>query len=229
MKKCFQLVAIALICFSFSVKAQVYRKKIVHSGERISDLSYYLFPSFTDAKVKLKTGGSLSSKMNFNLLICEMQFINPGNDTLVVSNPENVDSILFNSNAFFFDKGYYEILGSANSVKLAVLRKVSYEPIKIGALGIPDNSGAGIQSYTSVVTYTGERKLVMNEDVEITSETAYFLISDSAEFNKANKSAFIKAFPGKEENIRAYQKQNKIDFNKEADLEKLFKFCTSQN
>jgi hypothetical protein len=229
MKKSFPLAVIALFCFSFSLKAQVYRKKIVHAGETISDRSYYLFPSFTDATVKLKTGGSLSSKMNFNLLICEMQFISPGNDTLVISNPENVDSILFSNNAFFFNKGYYEILSSANAVKLAVLRKVSYEAIKIGALGLPDHSGTGIQSDTSVVTYTGERKLVMNEDVEITSETAYFLITDSEAFNKASKAAFIKAFPEKEELIRDYLKQNKIDFNKEADLEKLFKFCTSQN
>jgi len=69
----------------------------------------------------------------------------------------------------------------------------------------------------------------MNEDVEITSETAYFLIADSAEFNKANKTAFIKVFPEKEEDIRAYLKQNKIDFNKEADLEKLFQFCTARH
>jgi len=229
MKKSFPLAVIALFCFSFSLKAQVYRKKIVHAGETISDRSYYLFPSFTDATVKLKTGGSLSSKMNFNLLICEMQFISPGNDTLVISNPENVDSILFSNNAFFFNKGYYEILSSIDSVKLAVLRKVSYEPIKIGALGLPDHSGTGIQSDTSVVTYTGERKLVMNEDVEIASETAYFLITDSAAFNKANKASFVKAFPEKEELIRDYLKQNKIDFNKETDLEKLFEFCAAQS
>ena len=105
MKKSFPLAVIALFCFSFSLKAQVYRKKIVHAGETISDRSYYLFPSFTDARVKLKTGGSLSSKMNFNLLICEMQFISPGNDTLVISNPENVDSILFSNNTFFFNNG----------------------------------------------------------------------------------------------------------------------------
>jgi hypothetical protein len=88
MKRYFPLAVIALICFSYSVKAQVFRKKIVHSGESISDRSYYLFPSFADATVKLKAGGSLSSKMNFNLLICDMQFINPANDTLVISNPK---------------------------------------------------------------------------------------------------------------------------------------------
>jgi hypothetical protein len=72
-------------------------------------------------------------------------------------------------------------------------------------------------------------KGVMNEEVEITSETAYFLITDSAVFNKANKAAFIKTFPEKEELIREYLKQNKIEFNKETDLEKLFQFCAAQN
>ena len=229
MKSFFQLTVIAVICFCFSAEAQVYKKKTIHSGESISDLSYYLFPSFTDATVKLKKGGSLNSKVNFNLLICEMQFIGPNNDTLTISNPENVDSILLNNNTFFFNKAYYQIVESANGVRLAVLRKVSYQPIKIGALGLPNYSGTGIQSYTSFVTSTGDKKLVMNEDVEITSETAYFLINGNEEFNKANKTFFTKAFPGSEEKIDAYLKQNKVDFNKQADLQKLFQFCVALN
>ena len=69
----------------------------------------------------------------------------------------------------------------------------------------------------------------MNEDVEITNETAYFLINDNEEFNKATKTSFTKAFPGSEEKIGAYLKQNKVDFNKQADLQKLFQFCVAQN
>jgi hypothetical protein len=229
MKKYCLLPIIAVLCFCFSAKGQVYHKKTIHSGESISDLSYYLFPSFSEATVKLKNGGAFKSKMNFNLLICDMQFIDPKNDTLVISNPENIDSILFDKNVFFFNKGYYQVFASVAQFKVAVFRKVTFQPIKIGALGLPNYSGTGIQSYTSVITSTGEKKLVMNEDVEITSETAYFLITNDKEFNKANKDAFIKAFPGSKEKIQAYLKQNKVDFNKDADLEKLLQFCTTQN
>ncbi len=158
-----------------------------------------------------------------------MQFIDPHNDTLAISNPENVYSILLNNNIFFFDKAYFQVIESSNGVKLTVSRKVSYQAIEIGALGLPNYTGSGIQGYTSFVTSTGDKKLVMNEDVEITSETAYFLINHNKEFDKANKPSFIKAFPHSEEKIGTYLKQNKIDFNKQADLQKLFVFCVAQN
>jgi hypothetical protein len=100
-----------------------------------------------------------------------MQFINRDNDTLAISSPENIGSIQLNNNVLFFNTGYYQVLASSDSVKLAVLRKVGYAPIKIGALGLPNYSGTGEQTYTSVVTTVGEKKLVMSEDVEVTCET----------------------------------------------------------
>jgi hypothetical protein len=225
MKRYYQLPAIAIFFFYFSSNAQVFRKKIIHAGESVSDASYYLFPSFAYAAVKLKSG-TLNSKMNFNLLLCQMQFINVDNDTLVISSPENIDSIQLNNNVFFFNNGYYQVLGSSDSVKLAVLRKVSYVPIKIGALGLPNYSGTGEQTYTSVVATVGEKKLIMSEDVEVTSETDYLLITNGTQFNKVNKEAFIKAFPQQEEKLRSYFKQYRVNFNKEGDLKKLFQFCS---
>ncbi len=229
MRKGFLLTAIIIVCFCFSSAAQVYVTKTIHSGESIPDVSSYLFPSFTDATVKLKNGGRLTSKLNFNLLISDMQFIGPDNDTLSITNADNIDSILLNNAVFFFNQGYYEIVASADTVKLAILRKTTYQAITIGALGLPNHTGTGIKSYTSFLTYVGEKKLVMNEDIEATSETTYYLITNGTVFNKANKTSFIKVFPGKEKNIQAYLKQAKTDFNKQADLEKLFQFCLAPN
>lgn len=204
--------------------AQLYKKKTMHTGETIASESTYLFPAFTNAMVKLKNGGVLYSTMNFNLLICEMQFIGADKDTLVLTKPEEIDSIIFDNDVFFFNKGFYEILASSDSVKLAVLRRASYEPVKIGALGISNSSGTGMQSYTSIVTYAGPKNLVINEDINITTETAYFLIRNNKEMIKVNKSGFIKISPSKEPDIQTYLKQHKVDFNKEADIKKLFAF-----
>jgi hypothetical protein len=225
MKKYYLLLA---LLYSFNmVHAQLYKKKTIHTGETIASASTYLFPAFTNAIVKLKNGGTLNSTMNFNLLICEMQFIDADKDTLVLTKPEEIDSIILNNNAFFYNNGFYEILASSDSVKLAVLRKASYEPVKIGALGIPNHSGTGMQSHTSILTYAGSKNLVVNEDIDITTKTAYFLIRNNEEMIKVNKSDFLKIFPSKEADIQTYLKQNKIDFNKEADLKKLFVYCTT--
>jgi hypothetical protein len=216
---------LAFFIYSFNnVHAQLYKKKTMHTGETIASASTYLFPAFTNAMVKLKNGGVLYSAMNFNLLICEMQFIGADKDTLVLTKPEEIDSIIFANGVFFFNKGFYQILASSDSVKLAVLRRASYEPVKIGALGISNYSGTGTQSYTSIVTHAGSKNLVINEDINIITETAYFLIKNNKEMIKVNKPGFIKVFPSKEPDIQTYLKQNKIDFNKEADLKKLFAF-----
>ena len=225
MKKHYLLLALFLYGFN-NVHAQLYKKKTMHTGETIASESTYLFPAFSNATVKLKNGGTLNSTMNFNLLICQMQFIGPDKDTLVLTKPAEIDSIIFDNDVFFFNNGFYEILLSSDSVKLAVLRRASYEPVKIGALGISNSSGTGMQSYTSIITYAGSKNLVINEDIDITTETAYFLIRNK-EMIKVNKSGFIKIFPSKESNIQTYLKQNKIDFNKEADLKKLFAYCTT--
>ena len=217
-----------ILIFNFNITyAQVYRKKTMHAGETIASESTYLFPAFTNAVVKLKNGGTLNATMNFNLLICEIQFISPGKDTLVLTRPDDVDSIIFDSSVFFFENSFYQIVASSDSVKLAVLRRASYEPAKIGALGLPNHNGTGIQSYTSVITYAGSKYLVMNEDVDITTETAYFLIKRNKEMVKVNKAGFMKTFPSKEASIQTYLKQNKTDFNKETDLKKLFAYCTT--
>jgi len=223
MKKHYLLLAF-FICGFNNVHAQLYKKKTMHTGETIASASTYLFPAFSNAMVKLKNGGTLNSTMNFNLLICEMQFIGADKDTLVLTKPEEIDSIIFDNGVFFFNKGFYQILASSDSVKLAVLRRASYEPVKIGALGISNRSGAGMQGYTSIITHAGLKNLVINEDIDITTETAYFLIKNNKEMIKVNKSGFIKMFPSKEPDIQTYLKQHKVDFNKETDLKKLFAF-----
>ena len=113
MKKLVSLNAILIACFFSLAHAQVYERKTAHTGESLSQLSYYLLPSFTDTEVKLKNGGQLSAKMNFNLLICQRRFIDPHGDTLNIAKPEDINIIAFDSSSFFYNKGYYGIFATA--------------------------------------------------------------------------------------------------------------------
>jgi len=227
MKKCISLTAIITVVFLFSLQAQVYEKKTVHAGRSLAEVSYYLFPSFRDAKVQFKKGGELVSKLNFNLLICQMQFIDPKGDTLNLARPDDIDEIDFDSTSFFYDKGYYQVLANINGARLAVLRKVSYEPIKIGALGLRNHSGTGTEEEGSFVHKSGDKELTLNEDVDITKETTYFLIAGNGEIIKASRPGFLKMISKNSQSIKTYIKENKPDFNKESDLKKIFSFCTN--
>lgn len=157
-----------------------------------------------------------------------MEFISPQGDTLVIAEPATVDSIYVNNEVFFFSNNiYYQVIASAGSVKLAVERAASFIPIKMGALGLPDRVGSGIETYKNFFLYTGLKTLVANEDIEITVKTTYMLVSGNTQFNRANKNAFIKAFPANEQKIKTYLKENKISFDKAGDLERLFQFCSA--
>lgn len=225
MKNYISLTVLLILPFFSSLRAQVYEKQTVHAGETLPEVSYYLFPAFRHAKVKLKQGGELVSQMNFNMLICQMQFIDAHGDTLNIAKPADIDSIAFDSSTFFYNKGYYEIVATSNTVKLAVLRKVSYEAVKIGALGIRNSSGAGVQDYASFLSQSTERKLTLNEDIDITRETSYFLIANDGELVKASKTAFLKLFPNKADAVKNYIKKDKPNFNRQDDLKKLLGFC----
>ena len=93
---------IAVICFfGFRGSAQVYERTVIHSNDNLSGLFRFRFPSFQDATVLLKNGGSLKTKMNFNLLLCNMQFIDPKGDTLEITQPQEIDSVRFDHSTFF--------------------------------------------------------------------------------------------------------------------------------
>jgi hypothetical protein len=227
MKKYFFFASLLVELFFSSTQAQVYDKKTVHAGESLSEVSYYLFPSFTDASVKFKSGGELISKLNFNLLICKMQFIDPKGDTLNIAKPEDLDAIEFDSTSFFYKDGYYQVLAKNDVAALTVLRKVTYEPIKIGALGLRNHSGTGTEEEASFVHKSGNKQLTLSEDIDITKETTFFLITRNGEIIKAKRSGFLKLFSKNTQPIQTYVKENKPDFNKENDLKKLFDFCIS--
>lgn len=221
------LLLIGMLSSNYILDAQIIEKKTLHAGDDLLSLSYYLFPEFSDATVNLKNGSKLTSKMNFNLLTCQMQFINAKSDTLELSKPAEIDSIHLNKSVFFYNVCYNEIFATGNKVKLLAQRKVIYQPIKIGALGLPNENGTGITDFTSFVSPMGEKNLVMNEDVKIIKETTYFLLTPAGKKMKANKTNFLNLFSNNQQQLEDYIKQNKTNFNNQADLLKLFSFCES--
>jgi len=225
MKKYFFLSLVFCVSQIFSLSAQSYERRTIKAGETLADNAYYLFPSFTDGVVKMKDGGKSLSKLNFNMLLCQMQFINEHGDTMNIADPLAIDSIIINGKSFFYKKGYCEILYNADSLNLIVSRNVSYEPVKIGAMGLSSHGGS-IDSYATIRDDNNSKQLTINQDIYVVIESTYFLMNDKAEMLNASKSNFLSLFEKNKEAIKEYLKSNKTNYNKEADLKRLFVFCT---
>jgi hypothetical protein len=217
------LIAI-IILRSFNGYAQVYDRTIIHAGDSASDYYSYRFKAFSDAEVTMKDGRTMVFKMNFNMLLCEMQFVNEKGDTLVVAKPEEIATIRLHNSLFYFDKNYYEVVAASDSVRLVVLRKVSFEPVKIGPMGARVQS-AGVSEYNAIATERGRVPLHLNEDIYAEKTTTNFLVGKNGEMVVANKAAWVKMFSPDKKSFDLFIKSNKINLNKLSDLETLFTYC----
>jgi hypothetical protein len=216
----------ALVLQGITACAQINDKTIIHAGDSLSKHYTWLFPTFGDATVKMRDGTSLIYKMNFNLLLCDMQFINPKGDTLVITNPAVIDSILLDSCSFIYDfkKGYFQILVSSGTVCLAIHRQTTFDPVPIGAMGTKSQAG-GVEMVNSVSNRQGTFPLTLNEDIYVLKSTSFLLYYKGGGIENAGKADFMRIYNGDRRTFDQFVKTNKIDFNKQGDLEKLFQFC----
>ena len=212
---------------SLRLCAQQFDRITIPSGEYLSHYYTYRFPQFENATVMFKTGQSMTARVNFNMLLCTMEFVDTSGDTLEISKPGDIDYIKLTSCSFIYDKGYYEVISSFDSLMLLVSRKASFEGVKTGAMGTPAH-GTSVDGYDVISTGSGLRQLQLSEDMFVNKKTMYLLAVKNGEMISATKSGFMKMFGSKKNDVETFLKSDKINFNKQNDLDKLFRFCTRQ-
>jgi len=217
----------ALVLPGLAAHSQVSEKTVISAGDSISNHYSYLFPSYKEAKVKFRDGRSFTYKMDFNMLLCVMQYINTKGDTLQITNGELIDSIRMDSCAFTYDnqKGYFQIIAVSDAASLAINRTASFQFVQKGAMDKSDQSSQ-VQMITDVNSRQGSIPLVSAQDTYVVRTTTYLLILKTGEMVTAGKNAFIRLYNGDKKTVEQYIKENKINFNQQADLEKVFNFCT---
>jgi hypothetical protein len=227
------LTAALLIVAPFVMKAQ--EKIRVMAGEDFSKAlnSYgiYRFPAFTQSKIFFRNRTPSAARLNYNLVLAELQFINSPTDTLSIGNPEDLQLIEIDSVLYYYDKRYLEVLaGGADDIKLAFWQQIKIEFEQLGAFDKPAN-GVDVKSYKNVNSPMGYNitDLTANQNRIITKETRYFLVDKYGKSFPANKSSFYNLFPGGKSKIQDYIKQADIHFERIEDLKKLYAFCREVN
>ena len=212
---------------------QTIEKFTAKAGEDISQVlsSYgmYRLPAFTDGKVVFRDGSSGAGKMNYNIFLGEIQFIDSKGDTLALANPETIDSVLMGSSLFYYKKGYLLVIANYDAAKLVMRQKIEFRPVKLGAYG-NESPGSSIEGYGRVTNspYANNNHLTLNEDIIVLKSTTYYLYHKRFRETEANRRGFQAAFPSIKEKMDAFIISNKIDFKKEPDLKQLLAFCDSQ-
>ena len=209
--------------------AQTTERIVIKAGEDIaaalSSHGMYRFAKFRPGIVKFKDSSFAKALLNYNVILNDMQFINTNGDTLVLTDIKQIDSIRIDSDVFYYEKGYLQVIDDYNETKLVMRQVNSVQYLKKGALGLT-NPTVHTFSYEDPQSglYTGN-KLMINEDIVLLKEISYSLVYKKFRQTPANYDGFLKAFPGIKNEIRQYVDENKTNFRMEADLNKLLKFC----
>jgi len=187
----------------------------------------YKYPDFKSGKVYFSYGQVSAGKLNYNLIIGKVQFIDEKNDTLIIADEASVKLITIGADTFYCNKeNYVELLGDYSFSKLGLQQRVKFlDEESIGAYGIPTSTHA-IDNYNTLRANT-TFKLQINKDLIFSKEKKYYFNYGSDDFVIASKKNILKKFPKQKVFIENYLTEHNTDFEKEQDLKNLFSFLAT--
>lgn len=224
------ILIIVIQTIQLNIYAQDEKRFTVESGKSIAEvLSFpemYRYPAFSEGKVIYQNGNFTETKLNYNIAIGEVQFLNSKNDTLIIDSKGGISFITILADTFYINDGYLEKIAGNNEIMLLVNRYVKLMDVKKeGAYGT-SNSTAAIDSYTSINAGNNSStyKLKANQDMVYSFKADYYFGFNNNEYTLARENSVLKLFPENKDAIKKFVKDQSINFNKKEDLIKLTGF-----
>jgi hypothetical protein len=207
----------------------------IKAGNRIRDVlapaDIYFYPQFTTGQIVFKEGKRVVVDMNYTRLFDQMLYINQKGDTLALADEKTIKFIAILKDTFYYDDGYIRIITDNDFVKFAEKQVWVVADIrKIGTHNRPSNTVAitSLTAYTDGTDAAKSKDLMLNEDIVLRKEIQYYFGNAYNHFVRAGKKRIQGLFPKEEISIENYLKQNKVNFDKREDLEKLARFLSDQ-
>ncbi|MEP6726946.1 MAG: hypothetical protein ABJC98_14100 [Bacteroidota bacterium] len=213
------------VCFAFC--KNIAAQDIANPGDAkngsLSEKGIYRFPAFTEGTIVFRNGGNMAVKLNYNITMDEMHFINGNGDTLAVADPPIINYISISPYRFYYDKGYLQTITTSDGIILAFKQVISAEETTKGAFGIA-TTHPGATTY-NFFTLKGQRYGSDNQETMLDAREFYYFGDSYGHFSKANKEFILLHYEKKQDSIKTFLKTNHTNFNKEDDLVKLIQYC----
>ena len=173
--------------------------------------------------VKLKTGTSITTLLNYNTVTEKMTFYRNGS-LMNLEKPETVDTIFMKDNKFvFIENAFYEILVSAPVSSFIQYKGVLSSVEKPAAYGASSQtaSSTSISKIYSDQTYN----LKLPDNLKVTPEQDFWIRKDNVMYKFTTEHQFLKIFPANENEIKAFIKKSNINIKDPVGLIKLVNYC----
>lgn len=223
------LLSVVFLCSACAV-LPAQKRESVQLSDRYNDITeimsgetQYLLPGFTEGMVMFRSGERASAKLNYNMLLEQMQFIGEDSSIMAIANPDEVQYVSIGKRFFVKYRATFVEVLLDGQVQLGVARKLRIVDHRKdggygGATSLMKVESVGAMSGAPADHLTGTEQLIFEE-----SKT-YYLIKDLKP-KVASRKAFMKAFPACKEEIA---RQKDVDYSKEEQLRALLILCRSR-
>lgn len=196
----------------------------------LTSADIYYYPLFTTGKVFFRDGSKAGAQLNYNLLYDQMLFIDTKGDTLALADEATIKYIAISKDTFYYNEGYLRMISSGDVILAEKQTWIVADVRKIGTHNKSTTTFAitSFSSYTNGSDAAKSKDLILNEDIVLRKETQYYFGDKFNYFVRAGKKGLLHLFQKKQQNVEDYLNENKVNFDKKDDLEKLLKFLTQQ-
>lgn len=230
MKKTFFVLTFATLSFVSLFGQNIIKGSVIASNRE--DLLHklpteiaYVIPEFTKSQILYKSGNRFEAVLNICQVDNTVRYIDDKGDTLIMANIEDVSKI------FAGNRLYQQINGNVLH-QLVAYGKISVSEKTVFNISEPEiNIGFTNIAPTSTARSYNPSKDDMAKDYGKDMEVPYsleisYVFTDGNKIYPCKQSTFIKFFPEKKAQIKAFVKDNKIDFSNKEHVLSLFYMCT---
>jgi hypothetical protein len=184
----------------------------------------FLFQTFTRSIVKMKSGKLNTAMLNYNTVSEEMVFDQKG-VYMVLDKPEEIDTVFMQNRKFVLvGKAFYEVLVNGPAV-FYIQYKSHYVPVgSTTAYGLTSQTN-GPTAVLTAQSGNQIRSVELPPNVTVSPATVYWVKRDNNMSKFTNERQLLKIFPGKENEIKEFIKNSKLDLKSREDLLKIGNYC----
>lgn len=215
MKKIIVIVLITGILTGFS-------KQLFGQSNQDGSMPQYLYEDFGKSTVLMKNGQVQTPQMNYNMITGMMVFFR-ADKYYDLMNPEMVDTVFLNDSRFIpVGKAFYEVIVSG-PVSFFIQHKGSLLPAgkEVGYGGT--SQVASTDQISNITLSSGQYNLRLPPAYIVRVAPVFWIRRDNEMSSFETEKQFLKIFPGQEEQIKTFMKENKLRVSRPADLATIIK------
>lgn len=180
----------------------------------------YAHEDFINGIIHYKKRKQVFRKMNYNLLLDQMQFITNKGDTVAIDHDVYFEFIVLDKDTFYLDHFYYRVYKEYDKIKLIY---------KTGLALASKSAGDSAARFHRIVNGMYLRGISPGDSIRLVKYEEYYMVDLRNKIYPLSADNLIKIYPHKRKSLQDYFYKNIASLTSRRDLEKLMDFLNNKN